>query len=756
MHVRAFSLLPVNRSCTLVSVEPCPGFTEALVTKRWSLHLPAILLLFFPFLLSAQETDAPSRPVHARKRIGLALSGGGALGLAHIGVLKYFEEQNIPVDAIAGTSMGGLVGGLFATGLNSREVEQVARTTNFEEIFRATPEYEDRPIAEKQDWHRGSGLTLRFQRNFSLPTGLNPGQPLALLLSRYTEAFSELKTFDDLPTPFRCVATDLTSASAYTLAAGSLPLSLRATMAVPGIFTPVTLGDRVLVDGGAVNNIPVDVARTMNTDVVIAVSLETAPVAAKNLTTLSTVLKQVVAVVVIENERRSLKQADLVIPVPFDRYTASDYASAEPIIAAGYKAAQGMADQLKPFELPASEYQQYLRDRENRRRTVPEAGRVIGVTALQPGIQADAQEELRRKLPGTVDKEKLEETLTGITAATSLPSAYYGWRTKDDQQGYSILLESRSKGGELLIRPSLMMQASGGEPTRTSLKLSWVAARHNSYKERVIGEATIGYDPGLRFEYYRPFDGKSYFIAPGFLYQNSHKDSYSGSTVNQFIRHRVAGTFYGGLGTWRFAQWRLGVMGGYDYFSKTVVTDGVTASSTGFANLESLFLLDRQDSGVLPSRGTRLTGTLGYSFRNYSFPYFDAQFSKFIPLKKGISAFALGRGATSFGRKLPYYDQFTAGGLADLSAFRYQEFHANTLATGGGGIYFTMPKVYEFRTLLAFWDEAGRFDLGSAGWQTHNSANTGLFLKTPLGPTGLVLSFDEDGRARLRFVFGRF
>jgi NTE family protein len=714
-----------------------------------------LLALFFPSFMPAQETI--TQPVPARrKKVGLALSGGGALGMAHVGVLKYFEEHNIPIDAVAGTSMGGLVGGLFATGLNSKELEQVARTTDFENILRATPDYEDRPVAEKQDWHRGSGLTLRFQRNFSLPTGLNPGQPLALLLSHYTQAFAEMQSFDELPTPFRCVATDLTSASSFTLSGGSLPLSLRATMALPGIFTPVNLGDRVLVDGGAVNNIPVDVVRTMNTDVVVAVSLETAPVTAKNLTTLNSVLKQVVNVVVLENERRSLKQADIVISVPFDRYTATDYASAEAIIAAGYKAAQSMADKLKPFELSVGEYQKYLREREHRRRAVPEAGRVISVTSLQPAIQNDAHEELHRKLPGTVDREKLEETLTGITAATSLPSAYYGWGEKEDQEGYSILLESRSTGGELLIRPSLSMQASGGEPTRTSLKISWVGVQHNSYKARALGEATIGYNPGLRFEYYRPFDGRSYFVAPGFLYQNTHEDSYSGSAVNQFIRHRVAGTFYAGLGTWRFVQWRVGATGGYDHFSKTVITDGVTASSTAFANLESLFLYDHQDSGVLPSRGTRVTAAVGYSVRNYSFPYFDSQFSKFIPLNKGISAIVLGRGATSFGRKLPYYDQFTSGGLADLSAFRYQEFRANTLATGGGGIYFTMPKVREFRTLLAFWDEVGRFDLGSPGWETHNSANAGLFLKTPLGPTGLVLSFDENARARLRFVFGRF
>ncbi len=250
----------------------------------------------------------------------MALSGGGALGLAHIGVLQYFEEHHIPIDAVAGTSMGGLVGGFYATGMNSQQLERVVKESNFDEILTPTANYEQRSIAEKQDWNSSdAGFTLRFKHNFSLPTGLNQGQPLALMLSRYTAAYAGMRSFDELPTPFRCVATDLTSADAFTLDSGPLPLALRATMAIPGIFTPVKWGDRVLVDGGAVDNIPVDVARKMNTDRVIAVSLETAPASKESLNSLTGVLRQVVNVVVLANERRSIQQADMVIAVPLQK-----------------------------------------------------------------------------------------------------------------------------------------------------------------------------------------------------------------------------------------------------------------------------------------------------------------------------------------------------------------------------------------------------------------------------------------------------
>lgn len=417
-----------------------------------------------------------------------------------------------------------------------------------------------------------------------------------------------------------------------------------------------------------------------------------------------------------------------------------------------------MGDKLKQFEVSDDEWAQYQKERESRRKTIPERGKVVAVTSPQQNIERDARHELQRKLPGEVSRKDLEGTLTGILAAASLPSAYYGWMKADDVSGYKVDIEERPQGGEVLIRPSLSMQASGGEPTRASLRMSFARTFRDSYKSRLLGEATIGYDPGIRAEYYKPFDGQPFFIAPGLLFQRSHDDSYRGPLTDQFIRDRVAGTFYAGLGTWRFIQWRVGTTAGYDHYSKPVTQDGITATSTPFANLETKLLIDTEDSGVLPSMGGRLSASLGYSFRDHDYPYINANFSRFVPLKKGLGVFALGKGGSSFGKNLSYYDKFTAGGLSDLSAFRLQEFHANTMAIGGGGMYLAIPKLGRGSVIpvVAAWHEVGRFDLGTPGWETHQSGSVGVFLKTPLGPTGLILSVTEDGKARGRFVFGRF
>src|SRR5215469_18411418 len=174
------------------------------------LQLALGLLLLMACLLLPAQTQAPKR-----KTVGLALSGGSALGLAHIGVLKYFEEHHIPIDYIAGTSMGGLVGGFYSTGLNSAELEQIATQVDWDEMLSPNPRFVDQPVVEKRSWNKAVGtLTLYFGPRVSLPTGINPGQSLALLFSRYTMAYANLNSFDELPVPFRCVATDLVSASA--------------------------------------------------------------------------------------------------------------------------------------------------------------------------------------------------------------------------------------------------------------------------------------------------------------------------------------------------------------------------------------------------------------------------------------------------------------------------------------------------------------------------------------------------------------
>jgi len=718
-----------------------------------SAFVAGALILLLALAIHGQETAQPHRP-----RIGLALSGGGTRGLAHIGVLRFLEEHRIPIDRIAGTSMGGLLAGLYATGQSSADLEKIARNAEWSELLRFAPSYEDRPVAEKQEWNRVSGQwTFRFGKRLSFPAGINSGQQLALMLSRETIAYSDVESFDDLPIPFRCVATDLLSGDAFVLQEGSLPKALRATLSLPVIFTPVEWNGRVLIDGGLVNNLPTDVVRDMGADFVIAITLRASSIERTELNTLTDVLRQSVAIATLQNERRNTQLADLVVPVPLDNKVFLDFGNVSAIIESGYQAARQNAENLKALSLSPPEWDEYLRLKNSRRRTDRTSGPLVAVRSPQANVQANAAKELARKSGPLVSEHKLEDNLTGLTAATGLPSASYRWQSAPASEGYRVDLEPRPET-QLLLRPSIFYGFSKGEPDRFTLRLNTTAILKDAYKSRFLTDLFIGYNPGIRSEYYHPFDGSPFFIAPGFLVQRTTFPSYNGPVRADSTRDRFAGSLYFGIGTWRYLQLRMGAQAGYDRYSEPLTLEGIAAKSTPFVNPEVVGILNTQDSGELPTRGTRINGSLGWSARDRSFPYLRTDFDHFQPLRDTVSVFALGNVASGFGRNLTFYDQFTAGGLTQMDAYRYQELHGNSVLTAGGGFVYRglNLKNTAFRPFLASWYEVARLDLSEQGWQTRQSTSVGMFAPTPLGVTGLILSFNEKGEARFRLSLGSF
>ena len=252
-------------------------------STRWCLAaIASFVVLAGPVAVQGQQApgsdnlsaEALAKAEQSRPRLGLALGGGSARGLAHIGLLQWLEEHRIPIDAIAGTSMGGLVGGAYATGLSPQEIRTLLDGTDWKLIFQGESPFTDKNFRRKQDERAyPSKLQFGLKGGLKLPSGLNEGQQVDLLLDAITMQYAELANFDELPTPFRCVAADLVSAQPVTFKDGSLSYALRSTMSLPGVFIPVRIGDQVLVDGGIFNNIPASVVRAMGADVVIAVSV---------------------------------------------------------------------------------------------------------------------------------------------------------------------------------------------------------------------------------------------------------------------------------------------------------------------------------------------------------------------------------------------------------------------------------------------------------------------------------------------------
>jgi len=280
-------------------------------------------------LLLLLGTAGFSADPSGRPKVGLVLSGGGAKGFAHIGAIKMIDSLHIPIDYIAGTSMGGIIGGLYAIGYSGVELEKMAQRSDWGEIFTDTPPRPDLPYFEKEK----SG---RYQLSFGLqglkpvtPSGLIFGQKVSLLLSELFFPYDQTDNFDRLPIPFRCVAVDLVTGEDVVLGGGSLTKAIRATMSIPTVFSPVEWGDSLLVDGGLNNNLPVDVVKRMGAEVVIAVDVQSPLLSRDKLTSAVTVLQQTVNLVGLERWRKNLEMVDVIIKPDISVYTAADFQPAK-------------------------------------------------------------------------------------------------------------------------------------------------------------------------------------------------------------------------------------------------------------------------------------------------------------------------------------------------------------------------------------------------------------------------------------------
>jgi len=341
-------------------------------TNRSNFALSLVIFLLSCTLhLPAQEAageTATASSAH-RPRIGLALSGGGAFGLAEIGIIEWLEENHIPVDRIAGTSMGGIIGSMYATGMSPSEMRKFAEKIDWDEALLPEPVYTQLSYRRKQDRHNYLiGAPLGIKHGLTGPNGYNPGQGVGLLLDRIAFPESGIRTFDDLPIPFRCVATDMQSGDVVVLSDGPLAQAVRASMAIPGVFTPVEIKGRLLADGGMVQNIPVETVHSMDADVVIAVELRLPPGDIGQLGSLTGVLSRAIGVMIVQNERHSLALANEKISVDMKGFWVTDYSRVDELIKLGYTTAAAQSSGLMKYAITdPGEWQRYRGERRARK-----------------------------------------------------------------------------------------------------------------------------------------------------------------------------------------------------------------------------------------------------------------------------------------------------------------------------------------------------------------------------------------------------
>src|SRR5271166_6120407 len=467
-------------------------------------QLRSFLALILVCITSTFALTQTSQTPGARPKIGLVLQGGGALGLAHVGVITWLEEHHIPVDYVAGTSMGGLVGGVYATGHNAVEMRHIVSGIPWDEVLTPRTPFQDLSFRRKEDARDyPNSLEFGIRKGIQFPGGLNSGQQVTLILDKIAAPYSEMKSFNDLPTPFACVASDLVSGKQKVFRSGSLGLALRSTMSLPGIFTPVRTNDAIYADGGLLNNIPVDVAKEMGADLTLAIHLAEAPVPPNASLSSFSVLGDSIGVMINANELHNIETADILVSVPVQKWGALSFDDADAIIKAGYDAAAAKAKVLMTLAVDDTTWKQYLADRASRRRDNP-VPTFVAVTGTSGYLAAQVEKQMAGVVGKPVDFDELDQQIMYLKGTGRFSALTYQFIERNGQQGLLVKAEENNYG-TTVIRPLILVDGSDLKNVTFNTGARVTLVDFGGYRSEWRNDFVLFSQYGLRSEYYHPF-----------------------------------------------------------------------------------------------------------------------------------------------------------------------------------------------------------------------------------------------------------
>ena len=726
------------------------------------------LLFFsaFPQVSGSSTITSSAEPAPPRKRlkIGVALEGGGALGLAHIGVLQWFEDHRIPIDYVAGTSMGGLVGGLYATGRSPAELKAIVEKQNWNTIIAGETKYEDLSFRRKEDSDAfPNRLDFGLQKGFSLPSGLNSGQGVSLLIDRETLAYTRNGSFDDLPIPFRCVATSLVTGKAVVFDHGSLARAMRATMSIPGVFAPVREGDDIYVDGGLLGNLPTDVVRAMGADVVIAVHLVVSPTNPEEIQSLFSVLGRSVAVVIQENEVRGLSGADLIVNVDVRAFSSAGYDQARAIVDRGEQAASAKSNILVPYSLDNAAWTAFLnhrKERVNKDVLVPRFVEVRGTNSQESQSLARSLQPLIGKPIDPPAMEKLFNQLIGVGRFDSIDY----WPTeKDNQEGLIVSVQEKGHAPPTL---QLGFEVDGSESTDVTFTQAGritfldVAGYRSEWRtDFAFGNAYL-----ISTELYRPFSSFSkWFYAPYASASNTGFNFYDKNDPIALYRlHQQNAAFDVGYGFDRFTELRAGYTIGHSDNHLSLGKPEFSSVSGRVGDTHLRFRTDHTNNPIVPSAGYKAEASFhwydAYPGARGDLPAMDARLEGFKPVGAKGSIFVSAEGGTTFGFHDTGFPFFFLGGPLRLSAYGTNELYGEQYYLFRAGYIHELltlpPFVGEKVYLVSSYEFAKMYNF-SPETKFPTDVVTGIVAETAFGPLFVGASLGDSGHQKWFFQIGR-
>lgn len=499
------------------------------LSPKPSNRLVATLLVLVSLWAMPAVQGSPAATSGNRPRIGLALSGGGARGAAHIGVLEVIERLHIPIDYIAGTSMGAVVGGLYASGLSPEEIEDAIESIDWVDIFEDEPPRRERRYRRKQD----DQLSLIKQRpgvkeqerEIDLVPALIQGQKFDLELRKLTLPVRNLTDFDRLRIPFRAVATDVVTGQAVILGSGDLAEAIRASMAIPAVFAPVEIGDKLLVDGGIAMNLPVSLVRDMGADIVIGVDISSPRRGREDITDVLEMLDQIASLVTWRNtelQLASMTERDVLIVPPLgDQVLTGDFDKLARAIEIGEQGATAIRPQLARLSLSSSAYAAY---REQHRPPAHEIPRIDYVRVENNSRLSD--ELIKRRLdisPGDpLDTDKLEADIATIYDMDNFQRVAYRLEQKDGRTG--VVIEAEEKiWGTSYIQGGLDLSSTLDGDSFFNIGATYTLLPVNRWNGEWRTLLRLGEESALFTELYQPLDPRERWyldIGVGYLANN--------------------------------------------------------------------------------------------------------------------------------------------------------------------------------------------------------------------------------------------
>jgi len=705
---------------------------------------------------AGRAEEAPLRP-----RLGLALGGGSARGFAHVGVLRWLEENRVPVDLVAGTSMGALIGGGYATGLSAEEIQQVLREADWDLIFKPDAPYRLKEYRRKEDaLDYPVKLELGLRHGLALPSGLNAGHHIGALLSRIALPYSGVASFDDLPIPFRCVATDMRRAETVVLGTGPLDRALRASMAIPAVFDPVRDGELLLSDGGVLNNVPVDVARAMGADVVIAVKVGS-PAFDPVSESIFGLANRAITLMMDELDDPRLAQADLVILPSLAGVSGSDYRNNEAIARIGYEAAAAQAGFLRRFALDEGAWQEHLAARQARRRAVPASSAFVEVTGVPDRQASRLRRVLERRVGDSLAPGTIEAALNRVVGTGHYAAASYGLAERDGAAGLRVTVREKSHAPPFL---NLSLDINNEEQdVNFNLAARATLTDLTGFGSELRLDGSIGATLAASGELRQPLGGRGAFAAPrgfvGRVFDNVYAED---ELVASYSRERSGGGVDLGW-TFPVGELRLGYETAHLRELRRVGDPALYPDVTGQEQVgRAVFVTDTRDEAFFARKGLRLQAALRWYLEApeaaTDFGQLAGGFAVHFPGPGRDRAYVSGDGGAAIGGQRPPLYDLTLGGPFRLSAFSPDQFRGRYTALGRAGYLRSLarlPAPLADRLYLV-----GSLELGSAferveSAQVKYSATLGLAVDTFLGPSFVGAALGNGGAFQLYFAIGK-